>query len=55
LEVGARLSYDLIDRALSPYIGVHYERLFGESGDLARDEGEDRDQVLFVVGARLMF
>jgi copper resistance protein B len=55
LEVGARLSYDLIDRALAPYIGVHYERLFGESGDLARDEGEDRDQVLFVVGARLMF
>jgi copper resistance protein B len=55
LELGARLSYDLIDRALSPYIGVHYERLFGESGDLARDEGEDRDQVLFVVGARLMF
>jgi copper resistance protein B len=52
LEVGARLSYDLIDRALAPYIGVHYERLFGESGDLARDEGNDRDQVLFVVGAR---
>ncbi len=55
LELGARLSYDLIDRAFAPYIGVHYERLFGESGDLARDEGEDRDQVLFVVGARIMF
>ena len=55
LEVGARLSYDLIDRAVAPYIGVHYERLFGKSGDLARDEGEDRDQVFFVVGARIMF
>ena len=55
LEVGARLSYDLIDRALSPYIGVHYERLYGESGDLAREEGESRDQLLFVVGARVMF
>jgi len=55
LEAGARLSYDLIDRAFAPYIGVHYERLFGESGRLARAEGEDRDQVLFVVGARVMF
>jgi len=55
LEVGARLSYDLIDRAFAPYIGVHYERLFGESGDLARADGEDRDQIFFVVGARIMF
>ncbi len=55
LEVGARLSYDLIDRALSPYIGVHYERVFGETADLARDEGKDRDAVFFVVGVRLMY
>ena len=55
LELGARLSYDLIDRAVSPYIGVHYEYLFGETGDLAREEGDDRDQLLFVVGTRLMF
>lgn len=55
LEVGARLSYDLIDRALSPYIGVHYERVFGETADLARDEGEDVDGLFFVVGARVMF
>ena len=55
LEVGARLSYDLIDRAIAPYIGVHYERLFGKSGDLARDEGEDRDEIFFVVGTRILF
>ncbi len=55
LEVGARLSYDLIDRAVSPYIGVHYERLFGETADLARDDGEDDDAVFFVIGTRILF
>lgn len=55
LEVGARLSYDLVDRAISPYIGVHYERLFGESADLARDDGEDDDAVFFVIGTRILF
>ena len=55
LEVGARFSYDLIDRAVSPYIGVHYERLFGETADLARDDGEDDDAVFFVIGTRILF
>ena len=55
LAVGARLSYDLIDRAVAPYIGVHYERVFGETADLARDEGEDEDSVSFVLGLRLMY
>lgn len=55
VELGARLSYDLVDRALSPYIGVHYERLFGESADLARADGEDRDALYFVVGSRIRF
>jgi copper resistance protein B len=55
LEIGARLSYDLADRAVSPYVGVHYERAFGESGDLARAAGEDEGALFLVVGARLMF
>lgn len=55
LEIGGRLSYDLVDRAISPYIGVHYERLFGESADLARDDGEDDDAVFFVIGTRILF
>ncbi len=41
LEVGGRLSYDLVDRLISPYVGVHYERKFGETADLARAGGED--------------
>jgi len=55
LEVGARLSYDLIDRAVAPYIGVHYERLFGKTQDLKEAEGENADGLFFVTGIRLMF
>ena len=55
LELGLRLSYDLVDRAISPYIGVHYERVFGESSLLAAREGENAGAVFFVVGARILF
>jgi copper resistance protein B len=55
IEVGARLSYDLVDRTLSPYVGVHYERAFGATADMRRDEGEATDAIFVVVGARMMF
>ena len=55
VEVGARLSYDLIDRAVAPYIGVHYERYMGETQDIREAEGEDADGLFFVTGLRLMF
>lgn len=55
LELGARLSYDLIDRLFSPYIGVHYERKLGETAQLAREEGENVEQIFGVVGVRVMY
>ena len=55
LEVGFRLSYDLVDRAISPYVGVHYERVFGETASIARANGEDPGALFFVAGTRLMF
>jgi len=55
LEIGARLSYDVIDRLFSPYIGVHYERVFGETRDIVRAEGKDDDAVFFVVGTKIIF
>lgn len=55
IEVGARLSYDLIDRAVSPYVGVHYELATGESGRLAQASGGKKDEFFFVAGARLQF
>lgn len=55
VEIGARLSYDLIDRSVAPYIGVHYERYMGETQDIREAEGEDTDGLFFVAGIRLMF
>jgi copper resistance protein B len=55
LEVGARLSYDLIDRAISPYIGVHYEQVFGETAERVRAAGEDAGTLFGVVGVRILF
>ncbi|UKV14764.1 copper resistance protein B [Thalassospiraceae bacterium SW-3-3] len=55
VELGLRLSYDLIDRAVSPYIGVTHERKLGKTADFARDEDEDRDATYVVIGMRLMY
>ena len=54
-ELGLRLSYDLLDRAISPYVGVHYERLLGDTADLARDDGEAVDGLFLVAGVKILF
>ena len=55
VETGLRLSYDLIDRAVSPYIGVNYEKSFGGTADLIRAGGEENGEFSVVFGTRLMF
>jgi len=55
VEAGLRLSYDLIDRAISPYGGIVYERKLGNTADFARDEGENTEGWRFVIGTRLRF
>ncbi|WP_033067303.1 copper resistance protein B [Thalassospira australica] len=55
VELGLRLSYDLIDRSVAPYIGVAYERKLGDTADFAKDEGEDYVASFVVVGVRLLF
>ncbi|MGU9950719.1 MAG: copper resistance protein B [Gammaproteobacteria bacterium WSBS_2016_MAG_OTU1] len=54
LEVGARLSYDIIDRSVAPYIGAVYEKKYGDTAAFAREEGESDEGWFFVVGVRLM-
>lgn len=54
-EIGARLSYDLIDRSVAPYVGVHYERYFGETRDIRLAEDKEGDALWFVTGIRLRF
>lgn len=55
MELGLRLSYDLVDRTLSPYAGVSYERKFGRTADFANEEGEDDEAFFVVAGMRLLF
>lgn len=54
-ELGARLSYDVIDRVFSPYIGVVHERKYGDTKDLAEADGGGTEDWFVVVGTRLVF
>lgn len=53
-ELGLRLRYD-IRREFSPYIGVNFERAFGQTADFARAAGEDDAETSFVMGLRAWF
>lgn len=54
-EFGLRLSYDLIDRSIAPYVGVFYERVYFDTADLAREEGEEVDEIFGVIGVKARF
>ena len=54
-ESGLRLSYDLIDRAFSPYVGVVHERKYGDTADYARAGVGSTENWFAVIGARLSF
>ncbi|BCX18373.1 MAG: hypothetical protein KatS3mg117_2055 [Geminicoccaceae bacterium] len=51
VELGLRLRYELV-RKVAPYVGILWERKFGDTADLAREEGEDADDLSFLVGIR---
>lgn len=54
-ELGARLSYDVIDRAFSPYIGVVYESKYGDTRDFAKADNVSTEDWFAVIGAKLSF
>ena len=54
IEAGLRLRYE-IRREFAPYVGVNWTRLFGDTADYAREEGEDTDDVQLVFGLRFWF
>ncbi|HEY0661278.1 MAG TPA: copper resistance protein B [Lysobacter sp.] len=53
-EAGLRLRYELT-RQFAPYVGVVYERTFGNTADLRRAEFERVDDTRIVVGLRTWF
>ena len=54
IEPGLRLRYE-ITRKFAPYVGINWERALGETADLAREEGEDVENLSLVAGVRLFF
>jgi copper resistance protein B len=53
-DVGLRLRYE-IKREFAPYVGVQYERRFGDTADFARAAGEDVGGWAVLVGLRSWF
>lgn len=53
-ELGLRLRYE-IRREFAPYVGVVYERSFGDTADLARAAGADVEKTSFVAGLRAWY
>lgn len=53
-EVGLRLRYE-VRREFAPYVGVTWNRSYGQTAQYARDEDEDVSQLRWVVGVRLWF
>lgn len=54
-ELGMRMSYDVVDRLFSPYVGIVYEGKLGGTADLARKEGRDYETWFGVVGVKMAF
>ena len=54
LEVGLRLRYE-ITRQIAPYIGINYERLLGDTRDIANTGGEETSDTQAVAGIRFWF
>ena len=54
IEVGLRLRY-LIRREIAPYVGINYERLLGNTEDIAQAAGENTSDLQLVAGLRFWF
>jgi copper resistance protein B len=54
LEFGGRLRYE-IRRWFAPYVGISFDRSFGETATLVRQDGGSPSQVRFVLGVRAWF
>lgn len=54
IEAGLRLRYE-IKREVAPYIGVNWEKSFGDTADFKRAEGEETADLSFVMGLTFWF
>ncbi len=54
IEAGLRLRYEFTPQ-FAPYIGVNYEKKFGNTADFARQDGESVSETLWVIGLHAWF
>ncbi len=54
MEAGLRLRYE-IRRELAPYLGVAWQRRYGDTADFARAAGEEVEDTRLVAGLRVWF
>ncbi|WP_367279893.1 copper resistance protein B [uncultured Alcanivorax sp.] len=54
MESGLRLRYE-IRRELAPYIGVHWEKQYGDTADSTRAAGGDPEEASLVAGVYFWF
>ena len=53
-EAGLRLRYEFVPE-FAPYVGVEYERAFGDTADFRRAAGEKAGGWSLVLGVRAWF
>ncbi len=54
MQAGLRLRYEFV-REFAPYVGINWNRKFGETAGLTRAAGGKADDVQFVIGIRAWF
>ncbi|WP_237055659.1 copper resistance protein B [Microbulbifer sediminum] len=54
VEAGLRLRYEFTPQ-FAPYIGVNYEKKFGDTADFLRAEGESTGETTWVIGLHAWF
>ncbi|GHE21142.1 copper resistance protein B [Halomonas urumqiensis] len=54
VRVGMRLGYE-VTRRIAPYVGVYWEKRYGDTADLARHHGDPTEDSGVVAGVRMMF
>jgi copper resistance protein B len=54
MSLGVRLMYGLTDR-VTPYVGIVWDRSFGNTSEFAKAEGDDNDSTRFNLGIQAWF
>ena len=54
VDLAFRLRYEFW-REFAPYIGISYQRKYGQTADYASARGEDLDEARVMIGLRLWY